>query len=76
MLISMHNYVFLRCTTATTSMLHENRNRKQLQILAKHSGSCSYAAQQTTSFPGRQSEEPGYEVAQQNVDNAYSVKKN
>ena len=43
----MHNHVFLRCTTATTSMLHENRNRKQLQILAKRSGSCSHAAQQS-----------------------------
>jgi hypothetical protein len=48
----MHNDVtddvFLDFVTISTSMLYGNRNRKRLQILAKHSGSCSHAEQQTS----------------------------
>jgi hypothetical protein len=42
----MQNDVFVGFVTIGTSMLHENRNRKQLQILAKYSGSCNHATQQ------------------------------
>ena len=41
----------LRCLTTATSMLCENHNREQLQILATHHGTCSQTTPQNLIMP-------------------------